>query len=78
MALSINSREVSHVAILDIHGRIVLGDEIHSLRDEVRKLVGEGKSLEEIARIRECKVASVVDLVASMVEGGAMVFRAGS
>jgi ATP-dependent DNA helicase RecQ len=46
-------------------------------REETLKLVGEGKSLEEIARIRECKVASVVDLVASMVEGGAMVFRAG-
>src|SRR5215469_12929822 len=43
MPLLINSREVSHVTILDIHGRIVLGDEIHSLRDEVRKLVGEGK-----------------------------------
>ena len=43
MALSINSREVAHVTILDIQGRIVLGDEIHLLRDAVRKLVGEGK-----------------------------------
>ena len=43
MPLLIDSREVSHVTILDIRGRIVLGDEIHLLRDAVRKLVTEGK-----------------------------------
>jgi len=43
MALHINSREVSHVTILDVRGRIVLGEEIHSLRDAVRNLVAEGK-----------------------------------
>ena len=43
MSLLINSREVSQVTILDIQGRIVLGDEIHSLRDGVRNLVAEGK-----------------------------------
>jgi anti-sigma B factor antagonist len=43
MALEIQSREVSHVAILDIRGRIVLGDEIHRLRDAVRKLIAEGQ-----------------------------------
>jgi len=43
MPLLINSREVGHVTILDIQGRIVLGDEIHSLRDAVRTLVAEGR-----------------------------------
>ena len=43
MALLINSREVSHVTIVDIQGRIVLGDEIHLLRDAVRNLVADGK-----------------------------------
>ena len=43
MALLIDSRDVSHVTILDIRGRIVLGDEIHRLRDAVRNLVAEGK-----------------------------------
>ncbi len=43
MALQIDSREVSHVSILDIRGRIVLGEEIHLLRDTVRKLVADGK-----------------------------------
>lgn len=43
MALTINSREVAHVTILDIGGRIVLGDEIGQLRDAVRALVADGK-----------------------------------
>ncbi len=43
MALSIDTREVSHVTILDVRGRIVLGDEIEHLRMAVRGLVTEGK-----------------------------------
>ena len=43
MALKIDSREVARVTILDVRGRIVLGDEIHSLRDAVRGLVADGK-----------------------------------
>ncbi len=43
MALTINTREVAHVTILDISGRIVLGDEIGQLRDAVRALVADGK-----------------------------------
>lgn len=43
MALTIDTREVSHVTILDVHGRIVLGDEIRQLREAVRGPVSEGK-----------------------------------
>jgi anti-sigma B factor antagonist len=43
MALTINTREVSHVTILDVQGRIVLGDEIGQLRDAVRGLVADGR-----------------------------------
>lgn len=43
MALTIHTREVGHVTILDVRGRIVLGDEIHQLRDAVRGLIAEGK-----------------------------------
>lgn len=43
MSLLIHSREVSHVTILDIQGRIVLGDEIHLMRDAVRNLIADGK-----------------------------------
>jgi anti-sigma B factor antagonist len=43
MALKIENREVAHVSILDVDGRIVLGDEIHQLRDAIRGLLQEGK-----------------------------------
>jgi anti-sigma B factor antagonist len=43
MPLKIDSREVAHVTILDITGRIVLGEEIGALRDAVRALVADGK-----------------------------------
>jgi anti-sigma B factor antagonist len=43
MSLTIDTREVGKVTILDINGRIVLGDEIHSLRDAVRDLIAQGK-----------------------------------
>jgi anti-sigma B factor antagonist len=43
MPLKINQREVSHVTILDVHGRIVLGDEIGQVRDSVRNLIADGK-----------------------------------
>jgi anti-sigma B factor antagonist len=43
MPLKIDTREVAHVTILDVKGRIVLGDEIGVLRDAVRGLVADGK-----------------------------------
>lgn len=43
MSFSMETREVSHVTILDIHGRLVLGPEIGQLRSAVRDLVADGK-----------------------------------
>jgi anti-sigma B factor antagonist len=43
MTLSIEPREAGKVTILDVKGRIVLGDEIGSLRKTVHSLVEEGK-----------------------------------
>jgi anti-sigma B factor antagonist len=43
MPLKIDTREVAHVAILDVKGRIVLGEEIGELRHAVRSLVADGK-----------------------------------
>ena len=41
--MTISTREVSHVTIVDINGRITLGDELGQLRDTVRQLVAAGK-----------------------------------
>ncbi len=43
MSLQISTREVAHVSVVDIRGRIVLGDETGQLRDTVRNLVTQGK-----------------------------------
>ena len=44
-------------------------------RDETLRLVAQGRPLEEIAKIRGRQLASVVELVASMVESGALAFQ---
>jgi len=41
--MTITTREVSHVTIVDINGRITLGEEIGQLRDTVRQLINAGK-----------------------------------
>lgn len=41
--MTLTTREVSHVTIVDIVGRITLGDETGLLRDTIRKLVADGK-----------------------------------
>jgi anti-sigma B factor antagonist len=43
MSLKIEPRVVAQVTILDVTGRIVLGDEIGDLRDAVRNLIADGK-----------------------------------
>lgn len=67
MPLSINTREVAHVTILDLHGRIILGDEIHTLRDAVRNLVAEGKKkiILNLAEVDYLDSSGVGELVGS-------------
>jgi len=43
MSMTFTTREVSGVTIVDLSGKITLGEGGVTLRDEVRKLVGEGK-----------------------------------
>jgi anti-sigma B factor antagonist len=41
--MTITTREVSHVTIVDINGRITLGDETGKLRDTIHQLIAAGK-----------------------------------
>jgi len=43
MPLTIENRDVGKVTILDMRGRITLGDEIEDLRAAVRNLVAQGQ-----------------------------------
>jgi anti-sigma B factor antagonist len=67
MALKIDTREVAHVSILDIEGRIVLGDEIGQLRDAIRDLVKQGnkKIILNLAGVDYIDSSGVGELVSS-------------
>jgi anti-sigma B factor antagonist len=41
--VTITTREVSHVTVVDINGRITLGEETGQVRDTVRNLIAAGK-----------------------------------
>ena len=43
MSLKINQRKVDGVTVLDLSGRLILGEETTSLRDTLKGLVGRGE-----------------------------------
>jgi len=65
MSLTIDTREVAHVTILDITGRIVLGEEIGYLRDAVHGLVADGtkKIILNLANVDYIDSSGVGELV---------------
>ncbi len=69
MSLKISSRESHHVAILDISGRIIFGDETTQLRDAVARLIGEEKKkiLLNLAEVSYIDSSGVGELVSSFI-----------
>lgn len=65
--MKITNREVDHVTILDINGRIVLGQETETLRTAVRELIGKGKKkiILNLAGVDYIDSSGVGELVAS-------------
>ena len=45
MQLSLNTRTLDGILIVDCHGRIVFGEESAMLRDSIRKLIAENKRI---------------------------------
>ncbi len=43
MALTTKNRQVSDVTVVDLHGKITLGENTGILRDELRSLLSQGK-----------------------------------
>jgi anti-sigma B factor antagonist len=60
------TREVSHITIVDITGRITLGDETGQLRDTIRRLLTEGKKkiILNLAQVDYIDSSGVGELVA--------------
>jgi anti-sigma B factor antagonist len=65
--MTITTREVSHVTIVDIHGRITLGDETGQLRDTIRQLIAAGKKkiVLNLAHVDYIDSSGVGELVSS-------------
>jgi anti-sigma B factor antagonist len=65
--MTISTREVSHVTIVDINGRITLGDETGQLRDTVRQLITQGKKkiVLNLAHVDYIDSSGVGELVSS-------------
>ncbi len=65
--MTITTREVSHVTIVDIAGRISLGDETGKLRDTVRDLIAADKKkiVLNLAQVDYIDSSGVGELVSS-------------
>jgi anti-sigma B factor antagonist len=65
--MKIAKREVDHVTIVDLDGRIVLGDETEQLRSAVRELIAKGKKkiILNLAGVDYIDSSGVGELVAS-------------
>jgi len=68
VSMRINTREVQGVTILDISGRITLGDETGTLRDAVRDLLSKGvkKIVLNLADVSYIDSTGVGELVGSL------------
>jgi anti-sigma B factor antagonist len=64
--MKIANREVDHITIVDLNGRIVLGDETDTLRRHIRELIAAGKKkiILNLAGVDYIDSAGVGELVA--------------
>ena len=73
--LRVASREVQGVAVLDLNGRLVLGEACNTLRDHLRKLLSEHKTkilinLQNVARVDSAGIGSLVEAVIETAKHG--------
>ena len=76
MNLTIQQREEQGVVILDLNGRLNLGDETTCFRELIRKLLGEGKkaillNMNDVTHVDSSGIGSLVEaVVLAANEGG--------
>jgi anti-sigma B factor antagonist len=65
--MNITTREVGHVTVVDINGRITLGDETEQLRNTIRNLIaaGQKKIVLNLANVDFLDSSGVGELVSS-------------
>ena len=76
MRLVINAREEGGVVILGLSGRLVMGDEVKLLREQIRSLLAEHKkmillNMAEVAYVDSSGIGTLVEgVVLTTTEGG--------
>jgi anti-sigma B factor antagonist len=75
MQLTINARETQGVVILELNGRIQMGEEVDSVRHMVHDLVDQGHkqvslNLEQVVRIDSTGIGMLVEAVIYTVKQG--------
>jgi anti-sigma B factor antagonist len=65
--MHITTREVGHVTIVDLNGRITLGDETGKVREAIRSLIANGKKkiILNLAKVDFIDSSGVGELVSS-------------
>jgi anti-sigma B factor antagonist len=65
--MHISTREVGHVIIVDLNGRITLGDETDKVRESIRSLIANGKKkiILNLAKVDFIDSSGVGELVSS-------------
>ena len=76
MALNISEREANGVTVLDLEGRIVLGEESGALREKVKSLLSNGEknillNLSKVTIIDSSGLGALVAAYSSAKSGGA-------
>ena len=67
MSLKLNSREVKDIVIIDVSGRLTMGESVAEIRDEIHDQVGQGvhKILLNLAEVTYIDSAGLGELTAS-------------
>ena len=75
MSAKISPRQVGDVTVIDVSGRITLGEGSSSLRDGIRELVGKGQkkillNLADVSYIDSSGIGELVSAFTSVTNGG--------
>jgi len=75
MSVKLTIREVNHVSVVDVSGRITLGDGSSTLRDALRSMAGEGKkkillNLKDVFYIDSSGLGALVSSFATLTSQG--------
>lgn len=76
MALKMTTHEVNGITVLDLDGRVVLGDETSELREKVKSLIASGKkkivlNMKNVAMIDSSGLGALVAAYSSAKSAGA-------